>query len=289
MDSSYLPWPAEKDELIKINLYNDYYPVNSHRHDFVEIVFVAQGSCIHCYHESEMMLIPGDTFIVIPHEEHEYKINSKTLIYNCLFYTEVLGEDWNVIKSISGLNNLLMIEPFFRIEQKRQEILHLNPSSAEAVEAILKRMIEEQDHKKSGYQLMQKANLTILLSTLGRCFEEQFKETEDIYTEKRNMLAQALSYIEENFNSELRVQELASKVYLSPDYFRKLFKEITGLSPIEYINKVRLSKALKILEDDSIGISKAAEMVGINDINYFSRLFKANLGCSPTEFRKKKK
>jgi AraC-like DNA-binding protein len=289
MESSYLPWPAEKNELIKINLYNDYYPVNSHRHDFVEIVFVAQGSCIHCYHESEMMLIHGDTFIVLPHEEHEYKINSKTLIYNCLFYPEVLGEDWNVIKGISGINNLLMIEPFFRLEQKRQEILHLNPSKVEVVESILKRMIEEQDNKKSGYQLVQKANLTILLSTLGRCWEDQFKDTEDIYTEKRNMLAQALNYIEENFNSELRVQELACRVYLSPDYFRKLFKEVTGLSPIEYINKVRLSKALKILEDNSICISEAAEMVGINDINYFSRLFKANFGCSPTEFRKKKK
>lgn len=289
MDGTYLLWPAEKDEFIKISVYNDNGPVSSHMHDFIEIVFIAHGSCFHKYHDTEVALIPGDVFIVLPHEEHSYMINSKTIIYNCLFYPEVLGEDWKLIKDISGVQNLLMVEPFYRIEQNRQEILHLNSPETNYFESILKKMIKEQEDKSSGYRLVQKAYLIILLSMLGRIWENQFKESEVYFNEKRNMLAETLKYIDSNFTDELRIRQLALKSYLSPDYFRKVFKEITGLTPIEYVNSIRMSKASKLLEDDRIPIARVAEMVGINDVNYFSRLFKAIFGYSPSEYRKRNK
>jgi AraC-like DNA-binding protein len=122
---------------------------------------------------------------------------------------------------------------------------------------------------------------------LGRAWESQFKESKFYFNEKRNMLVEALSYIEKNFGDELKVKQLASKVYMSPDYFRKVFKETTGLSPIDYINKVRISKSAKLLEDGGLSIARVAEMVGICDVNYFSRLFRSKLGCTPSEYRKK--
>ena len=122
---------------------------------------------------------------------------------------------------------------------------------------------------------------------LGRVWEKQFKESELYFTEKRNMLTEALNYIDSNFTEELKIQQLASKVYLSPDYFRKVFKEITGLSPIDYINKIRMSKASNLLANNQIPIAKVAEMVGINDVSYFSRLFKSKFGYSPSEHRRK--
>src|SRR5690349_4181495 len=106
MGGNYILWPAEKEEFIKVNVHNGSSPINSHMHDFIEIVFIAQGSCHHCYHKTEIMLIPGDVFVVLPHEEHSYNINSKTVIYNCLFYPEVLGEDWNILKESMGIQNL---------------------------------------------------------------------------------------------------------------------------------------------------------------------------------------
>jgi AraC-like DNA-binding protein len=287
MDSNYMPWPAENEDLIKISVFNGSTPVNSHMHDYIEIVFFAKGSSLHQYHNNEIMLIPGDVFIVVPHETHSYEINSQTVIYNCLFYPEALGADWNQLKEISGVNNLLMVEPFYRIEQKKQEVLHLNPAESSYIEVVLKKMIDEQENKNSGFQLVQKANLILLISIMGRAWEKQFKDSEYYFNEKRNILAEALSYIEENFSAELKVRQLAPKAYMSPDYFRKVFKEITGLSPLDYINKVRISKSVMLLEESALPIARIAEMVGISDVNYFSRLFRAKLGYSPSEHRKK--
>lgn len=289
MDGNYFCWPADKEEYIKVSVYNNHSPVSSHMHDFIEIVFFAHGSGLHKYHKTEARLIPGDVFIVLPHEEHSYRIDSKTIIYNCLFYPEVLGDDWKSIKDIIGVQNLLMVEPFYRTEQNRQEILHLNLSEKDYMESVLKKMIREQEDKNSGYRLVLKSYLVILISMLGRIWESQFREDEDFFNEKRNMLADTLRYIDQNFADGLEVRQLASKSYLSPDYFRKVFKEVTGLPPIEYINNMRMSRASKLLEDERIPVARVSEMVGVSDVNYFSRLFKTVFGMSPSEYRKKNK
>jgi len=289
MGSNYIPWPAENEDHINISVYNDYSPVSSHMHDFIEVVFISQGSCLHRYHNNEIMLIPGDVFVVIPNEIHSYLINSATVIYNCLFYPEALGTDWGLLKEIDGVNNLLMVEPFYRKEQQKQEILHLNPVESSYIESVLKKMIVEQNSKSSGFNLIQKANLILLISMLGRSWDNQFKESEYYFNGKRNMLADALSYIEKNFGNELKVKQLASKVYMSPDYFRKVFKETTGLLPTDYINKIRMSKASMLLADNLMPVARVAEMVGFNDVNYFSRLFKSKFGYSPSEHSKRNK
>ncbi|HEY5587280.1 MAG TPA: AraC family transcriptional regulator [Ruminiclostridium sp.] len=283
----YMNWPAIDSDLIKIMCWSGDKPVNTHKHQFIEIAFLAFGSCVHTYHKSDVRLIPGDVFIITPHEEHSYKIDSKTVIYNCLFYPQVLGEDWDKLKEIKNIYDLLIVEPFYRSEVGSQEILHLNPSEVIYVESVLKTMLQEQEQKLLGFELMHKSNLAILLCLLGRVWKKQLVESEILYEGKRDLLTEALQFIETNINSQLNIKKIASQVYLSPNYFRKVFKEKTGLTPIEYINKIRIARAFKLLSENNASISQAAEAVGINDLNYFSRLFKSLAGCSPSEVKKK--
>lgn len=284
----YTPWPAEQqDDLIRVSLFTGDSPVVPHMHNFIEMVYIASGSCLHTYHNMEIALMPGDVFIVMPHEEHSYSINAKTVIYNCLFYPDALGEDWDELKDISSIFDMLMVEPFYREETMGQNILHLPPSKTPDVEAMLKRMVEEQNKKHTGYRLMQKANLLTLLTLLGRAWENQFVGQQEAYHHKRKMLVEALQHIEQNIGDELSVDKLAGKVYMSPAYFRKVFKEVTGMSPIEYINKTRISMAISLLKQKDLTISQVAEKVGIQDVNYFSRLFRSTMGCSPSSFRKR--
>lgn len=287
MNTPYTPWPASQEDLIRISLYIGDRPVTSHMHNFIELVYIASGSCIHKYHNMEVILMPGDVFTIAPHEEHSYSISSKTVIYNCLFYPDALGEDWERLKNISSVFDMLMVEPFYREETAGQNILHLPPSKTFEVESILKKMIDEQNNRYTGYQLMQKANLIALLTLLGRAWENQFVQQQETYYYKRKMLMDALQYIEDNIDDELKIEKLAGKVYMSPAYFRKVFKEITGMTPIEYINKTRVSIAVSLLKQKDLTISQVAEKVGIQDVNYFSRIFRSTMGCSPSEFRKK--
>ena len=285
--NGYLEWPASKGDLIKVMCWVGNEPVQTHMHEFIEISFIAMGSCTHKYHNSEVKLIPGDIFVITPHERHSYEITSKTVIYNCLFYPEVLGEDWNKLKNIMSIYDLLIVEPFYRIESGRHEILHLLPPEVEYIESLLKKMLEEQENRRQGFELMQKSNLINFLCTLGRIWDKQFEGSSRVYLNRRDMLAEAIIFIEKDMKDKMSVKDIASKVYLSPNYFRKVFKEVTGLTPIDYINSIRISKARKLLAEGKMSITEVAETVGINDLNYFSRLFNSMVGCSPSEFRRK--
>jgi AraC-like DNA-binding protein len=283
----YMKWPNADNDMIKVMSWSGDKPVETHKHEFIEIAFIAYGSCMHTYHGYDVKLIPGDVFVITPHEEHSYKVSAKTVIYNCLFYPEALGEDWDKLRNIKSIFDLLIVEPFYRLESERQAILHLEPSEAASLESLLKKMVEEQEKKHGDFELIQKSNLIILLCLLGRVWEKQFNESKILYGGKRDLLAEAIHFIENNTNSELKIEDIAARVYLSPNYFRKVFKELTGLTLIEYINRIRISKACKLLNEENMMVSQVAEMVGINDLNYFSRLFKSLAGCTPSEFKKK--
>ena len=80
--------------------------------------------------------------------------------------------------------------------------------------------------------------------------------------------------------------EIAEKLYLSPAYFRSLFKDITGMTPTNYLNRLRVIRSLEYLEREDLSIAEAAGRVGIYDSNYYSRLFKKTMGYSPRYFKK---
>lgn len=95
-----------------------------------------------------------------------------------------------------------------------------------------------------------------------------------------------LSFLEHNFASDLSVEELAKMCCLSVGSFRKLFSECTGLSPVEYRNKLRIEKALELLKTRKYTVGEVAESVGIGDIKYFSKLFKRYTGTTPRTIKK---
>lgn len=90
-----------------------------------------------------------------------------------------------------------------------------------------------------------------------------------------------LAYMEHNFATDFSIEELAKMCCLSVGSFRRLFSECTGLSPVEYRNKLRVQKAVDLLKMKKYSVGEVAEMVGIGDIKYFSKLFKRYTGATP--------
>ena len=78
---------------------------------------------------------------------------------------------------------------------------------------------------------------------------------------------------------------IAEKMYLNHIYMGQLFKKETGYSLNDYINKVRINKAIKLLKESEAMIYEIAEQTGFSDSQYFSTVFKKNMGVSPKEYR----
>lgn len=126
------------------------------------------------------------------------------------------------------------------------------------------------------------------LSVLYHLIASLLKTTEQphIPSNKKQKILPAIEYIAKNYTKPIRNDELSSVTGLSTVYFRKLFKEVTGESPINYIKSIKIKKACKILQSDYSSISDIAYSLGYNNVYEFSRDFKKHIGISPLKYAK---
>ena len=103
----------------------------------------------------------------------------------------------------------------------------------------------------------------------------------------QQIVNQIILYIKNNLDKSLIVEDIASNVYLSPNYIRSIFKEKTGETILSYITKARIEKATELLQNKSLKIKDICISVGFESVSYFCSLFRKYKGMTPNEFRKK--
>jgi two-component system response regulator YesN len=99
------------------------------------------------------------------------------------------------------------------------------------------------------------------------------------------ILRKAIDYIHEHYNEQVTLNEVAENIYVSTFYISRMFKKELGKSFIDYLNDVRIEKAKELLKDVKYKTYEVAEMVGISDPHYFSKIFKKYSGMTPSEYR----
>lgn len=101
-----------------------------------------------------------------------------------------------------------------------------------------------------------------------------------------NEVELAMHYFRENYRSEINVEDYALSRGMSASNFYRVFKQISGSTPLQYILKLRLSNAQNLLENSNLTIAEIASAVGYENPLYFSRVFHKHIGVSPSEYRK---
>lgn len=92
----------------------------------------------------------------------------------------------------------------------------------------------------------------------------------------------AIELIEGDFGKEININELAKLCHISPATFRRRFLDYANMPPIKYRNMLRLNKARELLATGTYTVGQVAEIVGINDICYFSKIYKKQFGVNPS-------
>lgn len=119
------------------------------------------------------------------------------------------------------------------------------------------------------------------------CFVDHTEnERPTIRINKDKTLKPIITYIEENYKNDITVTELAQTAHLHPNYFIKTFKKQFGVPPIQYINRLRLTKARYALTNTVGTIQEIAVDCGFNGQSQFSKAFRQFFGLSPTEYRR---
>jgi two-component system response regulator YesN len=96
-----------------------------------------------------------------------------------------------------------------------------------------------------------------------------------------------IRYIHENYAQDIRLAELAEKVYISRNYLSTIFRNATGETFNDYVTRVRMEKAKNLLLEGKLMVYEVADQVGYKNVPYFTTLFKKYTGRNPTEFVKK--
>lgn len=107
------------------------------------------------------------------------------------------------------------------------------------------------------------------------------------HTQVQKSVKKAMDYILLNYSSKISVKDIAEYLKITPNYLSSVFKKQTGVSLTVYINEVRINSSLSMLANTDRSIQEVAEWVGIEDGNYFSRIFRKTMGVSPSQYRKK--
>lgn len=102
---------------------------------------------------------------------------------------------------------------------------------------------------------------------------------------ERNVELEVKKYIQEHMVDNITVTSIAEELHFNPQYLMRAFKSKTDMSIVEYITKARLDTARKILRDTQLPIKTVANMVGYGDYAYFTRVFRKELGMSPSQYR----
>jgi len=107
-----------------------------------------------------------------------------------------------------------------------------------------------------------------------------------IQQNKSRSFSDIVSYIELHYNEELTLQDIADTFLISREYISRKFKQDYAISFTEYLTSFRLNKAKALLRNHNLKLNQIAEMVGIADVKYFSKVFKKHEGLTPNEYRK---
>ena len=89
------------------------------------------------------------------------------------------------------------------------------------------------------------------------------------------------------YNTDIKLEDVAIKSFISKNYFSKLFKEVTGTNFSDYIQKLRIDEACSLLKSTDMKVTDIAFQTGFNDIKFFYDVFKKITGKTPGDYRKK--
>ncbi len=114
---------------------------------------------------------------------------------------------------------------------------------------------------------------------------ETVTETQE-NAETNQLLSDAVNYVREHMDdSSMSIKDLAENLGIGRNRLQKEIKELTNLTPVEFVRSIRLNEARRKLEDRSLNVSEVAYSVGFNNLSYFTRSFKSEFGVLPSEWQ----
>lgn len=153
----------------------------------------------------------------------------------------------------------------------------------EPIRALIEESVKEGNLGPQS-QFLHKLNIHKILLMLLK-MPRQESEHQSL-SERDRLMQNAACYIKEHCQYNITLKHIADKMGFTPEYFSSVFKTSIGLNFVDYLNNMRIAKAIYYLNETDLPIGSISEKCGFNDSNYFAIVFKKIVGISPRQYRK---
>ena len=250
-----------------------------HSHNFVELALVLAGQGEHISEEQKRMVTAGDLFIVPMGRNHGYgECSEDFALVNILFNPAKLPIPQLDVNILPGFRKILM-------EEKQENSLiqiHLEDRKFQMIRDRIQEMYQELTEMQPGFMFQTIGLFMTLIGTLARIISEGSKPEKTPYLG----ISRVIAHLNRNFREPFDEKKLCRIGNMSQSTLLRHFRRTTGLSPLQYQNRLRLAEARHLIVTTRKSLREITYDVGFTDWNYFGRLFKQKMGCSPGHFRK---
>jgi AraC-like DNA-binding protein len=246
-----------------------------HVHDCVEFIYMLSGNVRYRIKNKIYKLEKGDLLIMNPgilHERIQLKNSTGAIMHIGIHGINIKGMPPNKFWKDTDIKILKLKENTIEFENCCSDFIKTQEKDEPGASLIIKSIVMKM--------------IVLSLKSINSNYDRSKPRVSFKTAERTNAINIISEYMENNYMEDISLDRIARSIYISSAYVSKLFKEEFGDSPINHLIKIRLTKAIELLEKSDMSISEVSKQVGYKDSYYFSRLFKKYYNMTASEYRK---
>lgn len=248
-----------------------------HLHKKYELYYQVDGTRRYYINDSAYLVNAGNLVLIGPNEVHktgsvEDRPHTRYVVNFDHDYFDPMAA------ALPGVNLLAGFEAGIHV-------MNVPPRDRTMVEQLLDRVYKQRENQSDEARALRLLQMSQLMLYVGH-----YANAAEVEPDKNRIVNKTVeaiqSYVSTHYQQNLTLTSIAAQFYMSPFYVSRLFKRVTNLGLVEYINSVRIMAARNLLETTSLHIPNVAEAAGFSTTAHFSRVFKESTGLSPQQYRK---
>lgn len=271
----------EEGKLIAVRTHTRFVHFPSHRHNFIEVLYVCEGSLTNIIGGKEVVIEAGELLFLNQFTRHEILPAGKNdIAINFM----ILPEFFDVAYTMAGSNNILadFLVHVLRQNEEKGEYLHFRVAEVLQIQNLLENMIYSLVTGKGDQNRINQTTMGLIFLYL--LDSVQYAEMR-VPNQYENMIAMTtLDYIEQNYKTAT-LTELCVKLHLPMHVLSKMIKKNIGFNFKELLQRKRMNKAIELMCETELPISDIIAAVGYENGSYFHRVFREKYHVTPRAFR----
>lgn len=251
----------------------------------ISLFIVVKGKGEYCLRERNFPIEQGDIFILTQKDIDSYKNIQGFEFYQISYRPEALQKIWGSFRDLEGYKALFVFQPYFNVFEYETKLIQLKESELKRIIELIENIKIELQEKETGYEQIVNSSFLMLITKLSRSYNGSANKI----NLRAMPLIPAVAYMQAHYDEKNTLRELADMVNFSTRHFNRLFQETYRMTPIQYLLRLRIERACKLLEEKvEMSVTDIAHVCGFNNSNYFTRVFRNEYGIAPTAYRETK-